>query len=94
MLPGKGGREDLGQGAGDERLVIDLNRLANSAAPEAGLVNRYLTLIQVERQDFNGQVLTIRRDDVQALAAILGTGIDEAVPALRDLGLLRHQGSG
>lgn len=94
MLPGKEGREDLGRGVGDERLVIDLNRLANSAAPEAGLVNRYLTLIQVERQDFNGQVLTIRREDVQALAAILGTGIDEAVPALRDLGLLRHQGSG
>ena len=97
MLPGDGGREDLvqrpaaGGAVGGERLVIDLVRLANCAAPETEVINRYLTLIQVERQDFNGRVLTIRRDDVQALAAILGTGIEEAVPRLRDLELLRHQ---
>lgn len=99
MLPGEGSREGLGWGpvggrnVGSERLVIDLMRLANCVAPEAELINRYLTLIQVERQDFNGHVLTIRRDDVQALAAILGRTIDEAVPRLRDLGLLRDQGS-
>ena len=43
----------------------------------------------MKRQDFNGRVLTIRRDDLQALAAILGTGIDEALPRLEELGLLR-----
>ena len=71
-------------------MVIDLTRLAGCVTPEAELIDRYLTLIQVKRQDFNGQVLTIRRDDVQALAAILGTGIDGVLPRLADLGLLRH----
>ena len=38
------------------------------------MLNRYLTMIQVQRQDFNGRVLTIRASDLQALAAILGHG--------------------
>jgi hypothetical protein len=42
---------------------------------------------QVQRQDFNGRVLTIRASDLQALAAILGTGVDGAGARLDDLGL-------
>jgi hypothetical protein len=34
-------------------------------------------------------VLTIRRDDLQAIAAILGTDIDSAPTRLGDLGLRR-----
>ena len=96
MLPSNGAGEGIfyrdGNGVGisvNQKVVIDLNRLSQSAAPEVELVNRYLTLIQVKRQDFNGRVLTIRRDDLQALAAILDTGIDEALPRLAELGLLR-----
>ena len=51
------------------------------------MLSRYLTMIQVQRQDFNGRVLTIRRDDLQALAAILGTGIEGAAPRIDALGL-------
>jgi hypothetical protein len=47
-----------------------------------------MTIIQVKRQDFNGRVLTIRRDDLQALAAILGSGVEETIPRLDELGLL------
>ncbi|MEC9467719.1 MAG: transcriptional regulator, partial [Actinomycetota bacterium] len=43
---------------------------------------------QVKRQDFNGRVLTIRQDDLQALAAILGTSVDDAAPVLAGRGLL------
>ena len=78
------------QGGLDRKVVIDLTRLAGSTAPETALIDRYLTLIQVKRQDFNGRVLTIRGDDLQALAAILGTGIDEALPRLEELDLLRR----
>ena len=81
---------DPDQRALDRKVVIDLTRLADCTAPETALIDRYLTLIQVKRQDFNGRVLTIRRDDLQALAAILGTGIDEALPRLEELGLLRR----
>jgi hypothetical protein len=44
-------------------------------------------MIQVQRQDFNGRVLTIRRDDMRAIAAILGVGEDGADRKLGELGL-------
>jgi transcriptional regulator with XRE-family HTH domain len=68
-------------------LTIDLAKLEHLHGPEADMLNRYLTMIQVKRQDFNGRVLTVRRDDHQALAAILGTGVDGAGNRLDDLGL-------
>jgi transcriptional regulator with XRE-family HTH domain len=72
-------------------VTIDLTRLEQIRGPEADMLSRYLTMIQVKRQDFNGRVLTIRRDDHQALAAILGTGVDGAGSRLDDLGLsYRH----
>ncbi|MFQ5556668.1 MAG: transcriptional regulator, partial [Acidimicrobiales bacterium] len=52
-------------------ITIDLTRLEQLSGPEAEMLNRYLTMIQVQRQDFNGRVLTIRASDLQALAAIL-----------------------
>lgn len=75
-------------------VTIDLTRLEQLRGPEADMLSRYLTMIQVKRQDFNGRVLTIRRDDHQALAAILGTGVDGAGSRLDDLGLsYRHSAS-
>jgi transcriptional regulator with XRE-family HTH domain len=74
-------------------ITIDITKLDTISGPEAGMLNRYLTMIQVQRQDFNGRVLTIRRDDLQALAAILGTDIGGAQGKLGALGL-RHDASG
>ncbi|MCB0996194.1 MAG: transcriptional regulator [Acidimicrobiales bacterium] len=68
-------------------VTIDLTRLDTISGAEADMLNRYLTMIQVQRQDFNGRVLTVRRDDLRALACILGTGIEGAGPRLNDLGL-------
>jgi hypothetical protein len=68
-------------------MTIDLGRLEKLSGPEADMLSRYLTMIQVQRQDFNGRVLTIRRDDFQALAAILGTSVEGAAPRLDSLGL-------
>ena len=52
-------------------ITIDLTRLENLSGPEAGMLTRYLTMIQVQRQDFNGKVLTIRAHDVAMLAMLL-----------------------
>jgi transcriptional regulator with XRE-family HTH domain len=72
----------------DERsFTIDLRRLEDLSGPEADMLNRYLTMIQVQRQDFNGRVLTIRKDDLRAIACILGVGLDSATDRLDDLGL-------
>lgn len=68
-------------------ITIDLTRLETISGPEADMLTRYLTMIQVQRQDFNGRVLTVRAQDLQALAAILGTGVDGAAPRLDALGL-------
>ncbi|MEM9465610.1 MAG: transcriptional regulator [Actinomycetota bacterium] len=68
-------------------ITIDLTRLESLSGPEADMLSRYLTMIQVQRQDFNGRVLTVRAQDLQALAAILGTGVDGAAPRLDALGL-------
>ena len=52
-------------------------------------LNRYLSLIQTQRGDFNGKVLTIRRDDVRVLAAILDQSPGGLIERLDDLGLRR-----
>jgi hypothetical protein len=69
------------------KFTIDLVRLHELDDPDAHILDRFATSLQRERQDFNGRMLTIRRDDHQALAAILGTGVDGAGNRLDDLGL-------
>ncbi len=68
-------------------MTINLERLRELEGSEADLVNRYLRGIQVQRQDFNGKVLTVRADDLRALACMLGVASDAAVTQLEDLGL-------
>lgn len=73
--------------AQDDAITIDLTRLEQLDGPEAEMLSRYLSMIQVQRQDFNGRVLTIRRDDIRALACILGTPVEDTAPRLEHLGL-------
>jgi transcriptional regulator with XRE-family HTH domain len=92
LLPpddGPGFRDDRGARAAtvDTSVTIDLRRLENLSGPEAEMLNRYLTMIQVQRQDFNGRMLTIRKDDLRAIACILGVSVDGASGRLDDLGL-------
>ncbi|MEZ5383280.1 MAG: transcriptional regulator [Microthrixaceae bacterium] len=71
----------------DSGAKIDLTKLEALEGTEADMLNRYLRMIQVQRQDFNGRVLTIRRDDMRAIACILGVGEDIAPERLTDMGL-------
>jgi len=68
-------------------VTIDLARLERLTGPEADMLTRYLTTIQVHRQDFNGRMLTVRLDDLRAIACILGVRPDGAISRLSDLGL-------
>jgi transcriptional regulator with XRE-family HTH domain len=70
------------------RVRIDLNALKDAEAPEAAALQRFLATIQVERQDFNGRVLTIRRDDLRVIGATFGLGADEMVSRLNTLGVI------
>ena len=69
-----------------ERIVLDLAALEH--IPEANLVTRYAQTIVLERGDWNGRVLSVRRDDVRALARMHDTTEDELVAMLRAWGAL------
>ena len=86
---------DIGDGAilaprsldGDGPVTIDLMRLGALRTPEAELLGRYLAMIQVQRGDFNGRMLTIRRDDLRAVACLLDISPDGARNRLEELDL-------
>ncbi len=69
------------------RVTIDLTRLEAVSAPERDLLRRYLGMIQVQRQDFNGRVLTIRAEDVRAIGCLFDTTADGMRHRLDDLSL-------
>lgn len=69
------------------RVTIDLTRLESVSAPEKDLLRRYLGMIQVQRQDFNGRVLTIRAEDVRAIGCLFDTTADGMRHRLDDLSL-------
>ena len=72
-----------------ETVTIDLARLGDLDGPEGDMIERFLASIQMERQDFNGKVLTVRRDDLQQLSRMIGENeeftnrIDEVRISLR-----------
>jgi transcriptional regulator with XRE-family HTH domain len=51
------------------KITLDLERMR--AIPEAVPVWRYLQAIIRERGDYNGRILSVRRDDARALCAVL-----------------------
>lgn len=71
----------------DGGFTIDLVRLHALDDPEASVLSRYAATIQLQRQDFNGRLLTIRRDDLRVLAAVLGRTPEELGSRLLQLGL-------
>jgi transcriptional regulator with XRE-family HTH domain len=71
----------------DERIRIDLQRLDLIDSPERELLRRYLHQIQMQRQDYNGRVLTIRREDLRAIACMFELTPEMLRRRLDDLGV-------
>jgi transcriptional regulator with XRE-family HTH domain len=86
---GRGEIVDLTETSRDSHrsVTIDLMRLRDLESATSQMLVRYLQMIQVQRQDFNGRVLTVRHDDLRAIACILDTSLDQAVDRLDALGL-------
>lgn len=102
LLPGDDG-PDFGPRPGDTNLIIDLDRHSDRAdekvkldltaierlqGAEADMLSRYLRMIQVQRGDFNGLVLTVRRDDLRAIACILDVTPELVTARLDTLGIV------
>jgi transcriptional regulator with XRE-family HTH domain len=91
LLP-KGGHDleiDLTEpiGMAGDGFTIDLVRLHEIEDDDAAVIARYAATIQLQRQDFNGQMLTIRSDDLRVLAAVMGRSPEDLGSRLDELGL-------
>jgi transcriptional regulator with XRE-family HTH domain len=73
----------------EDRVSIDLTKLQEMDGQEREMLTRYLGMIQVQRQDFNGKVLTIRSEDLRAIACLFETTTDSMRRKLDELGLRR-----
>jgi transcriptional regulator with XRE-family HTH domain len=78
--------------SGRTRVVLDLAALADTEEPGAHQIVRYVQSIILERGDFNGRMLSIRRDDVRALCAILEADEKSLFDRLRSWGALVADG--
>ncbi len=81
-------RRAIQAGSGAEKVAIDLTKLHTVSGPERDLLRRFLSMIQVHRQDFNGRMITIRAEDVRAIACLFGVTPDSMGSRLDELGLL------
>ena len=74
----------------EDRVAIDLGRLRASAGPESEMLRRFLKMIQLQRQDFNGHMITIRTGDLRAIACLFGITADAMSRRLDELSLRAH----
>jgi len=86
------GEEDQTERGPGGRLVIDLVALQGIPLPEAESVLRYLRSIILERGDYNGRILSVRRDDLRAVCSLLRTDEATTLEQLRKWGALVESG--
>jgi transcriptional regulator with XRE-family HTH domain len=88
-------REDISEpetdaGTSSPKLGIDLVKLNQLSGQPFEMLSRFLKMIQVQRQDFNGKVMTVRGIDTRAIAAMLDVPVDQVGARLDALDLLFH----
>ena len=67
-------------------ITIDLVALESMSSQEAALLSRYVSMIQAQRTDGPGSAMTIRREDVTSLAALLDTDAETVKVRMTALG--------
>ena len=79
---------DEAEPSATKKLAIDLVKLTQLSGQPFEMLTRFLKMIQVQRQDFNGKVITVRGDDTRAIAAMLDVPVDQVGQRLDALDLL------
>jgi transcriptional regulator with XRE-family HTH domain len=83
--------DDRAVGPTPDDVVIDLNGLdGHCEEPDLEALRRYVAVIQGERQDWNGRLLSMRRGDLRVLARLTGTDLAHTRRRLDELSLLHH----
>jgi transcriptional regulator with XRE-family HTH domain len=80
--------DDLELAGAGAKLVVDLVKLGRLTGGPFDMLQRFFRMIQVQRQDFNGKVLTVRADDRRAIAAMIDVPVDEVEARMDALDLL------
>lgn len=80
LLPEGSVRANTGRSA--KKVVIDLEAMAAMPAEAIGPLVRFVASIQDKRGDYNGRVLTVRASDLETLALLFQTSVDELVDRL------------
>ena len=71
-----------------EPVRIDLHRLELLESPEKDLISRYVGVIQLQRGDIDGQVLTLREQDLWALGRVSQRDATAMRERMGELGIL------
>jgi len=82
-----------GEPLGRRRVVLDLEGLDKVPESDRDPLSRFTHAIQIQRGDYNGRVLTIREDDLMALALLYQTSAAELSRRLGEWGLLSTNGT-
>ena len=72
---------------GVEKITIDLAKLDAVTGPDGDVLRRFLSAIQRQRQNFSDRMMTIRAEDVRALACFFGVAPTAVSGRLDTLGL-------
>lgn len=87
LIPGAGQFSAASEAA--PKLVLDLERLSEVDLDEAAPLARFTATIQAQRGDYNGRVLSIRKDDLRTLAVIYGEAPSQVAERMLAWGVLR-----
>jgi transcriptional regulator with XRE-family HTH domain len=68
----------------ESSLTLDVGRLEELDLVDKEILLRFVHVLQIQRQDFNRKVLTIRHDDVRLVAGMLGMTPGQLRESLRD----------
>jgi transcriptional regulator with XRE-family HTH domain len=70
-------------------IALDLVKLSAEQSEYSSMIQRFARDICDRRKDWNGQVLTVRVNDLQFLAMLLQQGEPELLAELEKLGLIK-----
>lgn len=93
ILPEDGAPPSPSAVEGRRRVVLDLEGLKRVPESDRDPLSRFTHAIQIQRGDYNGRVLTIREDDLMALALLYQTTADDLSRRLGEWGLLSTDGN-
>lgn len=91
LLPPQSGRIPAEPSAPLSGVRIDLTKLENAGLEGIDTITRFVGSIRSRRGDYNGRVITIRREDLRALAAVLDIPTSELRGRLGAAGIVPEE---